>query len=64
MKIEESVTPGNLNPVMQAVSYEVHVPYEPGYVILCVGKITEEMSVYLNIPLEYEYRKYYENKIL
>jgi hypothetical protein len=29
-----------------------------------VGKITEEMSVYLNIPLEYEYRKYYENKIL
>jgi hypothetical protein len=45
MKIGESVTPENLDPVTLAVAYKVHLLYEPGYVTSCVGKLTEETSL-------------------
>jgi hypothetical protein len=37
MKIGESATPENLDPARD----RVHLLYEPGYVIFCVGKLTE-----------------------
>jgi hypothetical protein len=43
---------------------KVHLLYEPRYVILCAGNLTDEISrVCLNFPSKNEYQKYDDNII-
>jgi hypothetical protein len=48
------------------VSGKVHLLHEQGYVIRCVGNLTEEkthINIYIYLPTAYEYQKYVENRI-
>jgi hypothetical protein len=43
---------------------KAHPLYEHGYVMLCVGNLTEEKCCVCKVELAYVYRKYVENRIV